>query len=78
MAWETQGPITDRSREHLSYSDRGVVLLRKHTREQIERVRNGQDPVGYQRDPDHAIIDTNIDEGVAQIGRERAGLSGRT
>ena len=75
MAWETQGPITDRSREHLSYSDRGVVLLRRHTKEQIERVMRGEDPVGYQRDPDHAMIDTNVDEGVAQIQRPRSGLS---
>jgi 5,5'-dehydrodivanillate O-demethylase len=72
MAWETQGPITDRSREHLSYSDRGVVLFRKHLREQIERVERGEDPVGYQRDPDHAMIDTNVDDGVAQIVAERA------
>ena len=71
MAWETQGPITDRSIEHLSYSDRGVVLLRRHTKEQIERVQRGEDPVGYQRDPDHAMIDTNVDEGVAQIGADR-------
>ena len=71
MAWETQGPITDRSIEHLSYSDRGVVLLRRHTKEQIERVQRGEDPVGYQRDPNHAMVDTNVDEGVAQIGANR-------
>jgi 5,5'-dehydrodivanillate O-demethylase len=72
MAWETQGPITDRSIEHLSYSDRGVVLFRKHLKEQIERVERGEDPIGYQRDPDHSIIDTNVDDGVAQITAERA------
>ena len=42
-------------------------LLRRHTKEQIERVMRGEDPVGYQRDPDHAMIDTNVDEGVATI-----------
>jgi 5,5'-dehydrodivanillate O-demethylase len=31
MAWETQGPITDRTAEHLAASDRGVVLLRRLT-----------------------------------------------
>ena len=72
MAWETQGPITDRTREHLSYSDRGVVLLRRHTKEQIERVQRGEDPVGYQRDPNHPMIDTNVDVGVAQIQRDRS------
>jgi 5,5'-dehydrodivanillate O-demethylase len=74
MAWETQGPIANRSREHLSYSDRGVVLLRRHTKEQIERVQRGEDPVGYQRDPNHTMIDTNVDEGVRQIQLPRTGL----
>jgi 5,5'-dehydrodivanillate O-demethylase len=74
MAWETQGPIANRSREHLSYSDRGVVLLRRHTKEQIERVQRGDDPIGYQRDPNHKMIDTNVDEGVRQIPLQRTGL----
>ena len=77
MAWETQGPISNRAAEHLSYSDRGVVLLRRHMKEQIERVQRGEDPLGYQRDPDHPMIDTNVDEGVRQIGRERADLARR-
>ena len=77
MAWETQGPITDRSVEHLSYSDRGVVLLRRHMKEQIERVQRGEDPVGYQRDPDPPMIDTNVDEGVSQLQRERTNLAPR-
>lgn len=74
MAWETQGPIADRTHEHLSYSDRGVVLLRRHTKEQIERVQRGEDPVGYQRDLNHPIIDTNVDDGVRQISQQRTGL----
>ena len=72
MAWETQGPITDRSVEHLSYSDRGVVLLRRVLKEQIERVQRGEDPIGVFRDPDHPMIDTNVDEGIAQIGANRS------
>ena len=60
MAWETQGPITDRSVEHLSYSDRGIALLRRLTREQIERVQRGLDPLGVWRDPNHAEIDTKL------------------
>ena len=72
MAWETQGPITDRTVEHLSYSDRGVVLLRRVTKEQIERVQRGEDPIGVFRDPDHPLIDTNVDEGVSQIGANRS------
>jgi len=70
--WETQGPITDRSVEHLSYSDRGVALLRKILAENIEKVKRGEDPLGVVRDPSHAIIDTNLEvaklEGVASRG----------
>ncbi|HCH35447.1 MAG: Rieske 2Fe-2S domain-containing protein [Dehalococcoidia bacterium] len=62
MAWETQGQIADRTNEHLSYSDRGVVLLRRILKEQIEKVQNGNDPMGVFRDSNHAIIDTKIDE----------------
>ena len=29
MAWETQGPIADRTREHLTSSDHGVIMLRR-------------------------------------------------
>ena len=68
MAWETQGPVANRMVEHLSYSDRGVVLLRRVMKEQIERVRQGLDPMGVQRDPDHEMIDTNIDEDWWQRG----------
>ena len=64
LAWETQGPIADRSREHLSDSDRGVVLLRRVLKEQIERVQRGENPLGVIRDPQLAMIDTNVDEDV--------------
>ena len=58
MAWETQGSITDRSVEHLSYSDRGVVLLRRAMFEQMDRVARGEDPLGVIRDPNHPLVDT--------------------
>jgi 5,5'-dehydrodivanillate O-demethylase len=64
MAWETQGPIADRTTEHLSYSDRGVALLRKVMFEQIQRVKDGLDPMCVFRDPNHPMVDTNIDESV--------------
>src|SRR5579862_2701493 len=60
MAWETQGPIADRTAEHLSYSDRGVHILRKIMRDEIEKVLNGQDPMGLVRDPSLTMIDTNL------------------
>ncbi len=60
MAWETQGPIANRTVEHLSDSDRGVVLLRRVLKENIERVLSGEDPLGVIRDPAHPMIDTNL------------------
>jgi 5,5'-dehydrodivanillate O-demethylase len=51
MAWETQGPITDRTQEHLGYADRGIVMFRKLLREQIEIVQKGGEPLGVIRDP---------------------------
>ena len=62
MAWETQGPVAHREREHLSWSDRGVVLLRRLVREQIERVQAGLEPMGVVQDPAHGVIDTGLEE----------------
>ncbi|MCH8198653.1 MAG: Rieske 2Fe-2S domain-containing protein [Chloroflexi bacterium] len=70
MAWETQGPMASRTTEHLSYSDQGIVLYRKLLRENIEKVRAGQDPMGVQWDPDHGIIDTNLDESIRVYQRQ--------
>jgi 5,5'-dehydrodivanillate O-demethylase oxygenase subunit len=66
--WETQGPIADRALEHLSFSDRGVSLLRKVTKEQIERVQRGEDPMGVYRGPEGLIVDTNYAESVRAEG----------
>jgi 5,5'-dehydrodivanillate O-demethylase len=49
-AWYSQGEVTDRSREHLGESDRGVILFRKLLREQLDVVRNGGDPMNTFRD----------------------------
>jgi 5,5'-dehydrodivanillate O-demethylase len=51
MAWETQGPIADRAKEHLGEADRGVVMFRNLLRAQIHAVQVGHDPVGVNRDP---------------------------
>ena len=51
MAWETQGPITDRTQEHLGVGDEGIILLRKMLHDQIEIVRQGGEPLGVVRDP---------------------------
>ncbi len=72
MAWETQGPIANRAGEHLASSDRGVVLLRRLVKEQIERVQQGLDPLGVVRDPQHEVIDTCLSATLEELGLTRA------
>jgi 5,5'-dehydrodivanillate O-demethylase len=50
-AWITQGPIADRSEEHLGRSDRGIILYRQMLEENIQRVERGDDPMNTFRDP---------------------------
>ena len=64
MAWETQGPIADRTRERLSSSDHGVVMYRTMVMREIEKVRQNLDPMNVIRDPDHRIIDTQLEESL--------------
>lgn len=65
MAWETQGPLADRTRERLATSDRGVVMLREIMRREIDKARQGLDPKGVIRDPaQNAMIDTNLEESL--------------
>jgi 5,5'-dehydrodivanillate O-demethylase len=51
-AQESQGPIFDRTSEHLGVSDEGVILLRRMLKQSIDAVRSGQDPIGIIRDPE--------------------------
>jgi 5,5'-dehydrodivanillate O-demethylase len=51
VAWYEQGPITDRTQEHLGVSDTCVIAYRKLLAEQIEIVRNGGEPMNIFRDP---------------------------
>lgn len=73
MAWETQGAITDRSREMLGASDRGIVLWRRLLKEQIEAVAQGKEPVGLIRDPAiNDIIRFHLSTGQAKAARGEA------
>ena len=51
-AMQSQGPITLHSAEHLATSDKGVVMLRRLLRQQIQTVRDGGDPMGVNFNPD--------------------------
>lgn len=50
-AQESQGVITDRTREFLASSDRGIVMMRKMLLESIEAIEAGKDPFGLLRNP---------------------------
>ncbi len=56
MAWVSQGPIADRTREMLGSSDQGLAVYRKLLVDQMELVRNGGDPLGVIRDPNQNQI----------------------
>jgi 5,5'-dehydrodivanillate O-demethylase len=72
MAWETQGPIADRTRERLTTSDRGIVMLREMMKREMERAQQGLDPTGIIRDASHPMIDTQVMESITQMSRSRA------
>lgn len=74
MAWETQGPIYDRTKEHLGASDTGVAMYRELLAEQIQAVAEGGDPIALIADPE----DNGIIEGWKQfLGVQGGGRSGR-
>jgi 5,5'-dehydrodivanillate O-demethylase oxygenase subunit len=78
MAWETQGPIADRAKEHLGETDRGIILFRKLLRDQIRAVESGADPIGVNRDPAKDEVIRLIPEGYTAfthaLEEEEAGL----
>jgi 5,5'-dehydrodivanillate O-demethylase len=56
-ATEGQGPITDRSTEHLAPSDRGVTMYRAMLRDALRDVAEGRDPIGVVRERrDHQLM----------------------
>jgi 5,5'-dehydrodivanillate O-demethylase len=67
--WVGQGAISDRTQEHLSASDKGVVLYRRMLMEQMERVERGEEPIAVIRDPAE-------NEPMINIRRERRAWQG--
>ncbi len=49
--WITQGPLTDRSKEHLGHGDEQIIRMRQLLEEQISIVEEGGDPLNTFRDP---------------------------
>lgn len=67
MAWVTQGPVTDRTVEHLGRSDVGVSLLRKMYKSEMAKVAAGEDPLGVVRDK-HDRIDLPCEKNKFHAG----------
>jgi len=70
MAWETQGGVMDRAKEHLGVSDRGIIMFRQMIKDQIERVQQGLDPQGVLREP-RDVIELPLDQYVNGGGAEK-------
>ncbi len=49
-AWVGQGPLSDRTKEHLATSDKGVILYHNLLLENVEKVERGEDPMFTIRD----------------------------
>jgi hypothetical protein len=47
-----QGPITRHPDEHFGQSDRGVMMVRRMLRDQLDALAAGRDPIGVSFDPD--------------------------
>ncbi|HLF77746.1 MAG TPA: Rieske 2Fe-2S domain-containing protein [Dehalococcoidia bacterium] len=54
VAWYGQGPIVDRTQEHLGASDKMVIDYRQMLKEQIRIVMEGGEPMNVFRDPEKA------------------------
>jgi 5,5'-dehydrodivanillate O-demethylase len=50
VAMVSQGRVSDRTREHLGWSDRGVVMMRKRFLADLEAIAAGDDPKAVFRD----------------------------
>jgi 5,5'-dehydrodivanillate O-demethylase len=62
MAWETQGPIADRSREALGTPDRGITMFRKMLLRELKVVEDGGDPKNVIRNPaENAVINLPLE-----------------
>jgi 5,5'-dehydrodivanillate O-demethylase len=77
--WTSQGAVTDRTREALGATDRGITLYRTMLKRELKKVAAGADPMMVHRDPDtdgvlHLPLETNkahFADGFATMLRRR-------
>src|SRR5690606_2405259 len=51
LAWTIQGPIMDRTQEHLGVTDLGVIMFRRLLAAQKKVAADGGEPMNVHRDP---------------------------
>ena len=61
LSWIIQGPLMDRSKEHVGESDRGVILYRKLLQEQMAIAADGGDPMNVFRTEESARVVTEAE-----------------
>src|SRR4029077_9919748 len=69
ITWSGRRQVrSDRTRERLASSDRGVVMLREIMMREIRKVEQGLDPIGVIRDPaQDVMIDTKLAESLEEM-----------
>jgi 5,5'-dehydrodivanillate O-demethylase len=69
LGWVAQGPISDRTGEHLATSDKGVILYHHMLVEQMEKALRGEDPMGVVRDPEEnePMIPTRYEDRAKEV-----------
>ena len=73
-AQESQGRITDRSREFLGTTDRGIVMLRKILFDSMDAIENGRDPFGLLRDPEkNKLVTFDAQKNFADTDKDFSG-----
>jgi 5,5'-dehydrodivanillate O-demethylase len=86
VGWVGQGAVTDRKREHLGRSDRGIIMMRQRFFQDLDTVASGEDPKAIVRDPElnrciklPIIGRRHFIDGLTreQIAHERPGIAPR-
>ncbi len=73
-AQESQGLITDRTKEFLATSDRGIVMLRKLLLDSIDAIEAGEDPFGLLRDSSqNQIVSFDAQKNFADTDKDFSG-----
>lgn len=68
LAFIGQGPIADRSEEHLGTSDKGLVTFRQMLFDNLDRVERGEDPIAVIRDPEENYPFISLARGTQRQG----------